>query len=133
MRCLAVVWLLAFTVIGCGGGEDNASPEVALNRFVGAARSGDRMGVYQRLGPATRARIEVLQNASGRQAGRLTMKPEDFLSVGWAPPAWEMSNTRTLHRDKNSAEVEVFSSTGERHSVSLVRENGVWKIELPGR
>jgi hypothetical protein len=120
-------------LVGCAGNEDPASPEVALNRFVAVARGGDRAGVYQRLGPATRACIESLQDVSGRQAGRLTLKPEDFLSVGWAPPAWEMSSTRTLRRDETSAEVEVFSPTGERHTVSLVRENGIWKVELPGR
>ncbi len=132
MRWLALI-LGFLAAAGCAGGEDPRSPEGALNRFVAAARSGDRAGVYQRLGPATRARIEALQAASGRQGGRLTMKPEDFLSVGWAPPAWELANTRTLRRDQTSAEVEVFSSTGERDSVTLVRENGVWKVELPGR
>jgi len=101
--------------------------------FITAARTGDRSGVMQRLGPATRARIETLQNTSRRLSGRLLMKTEDFLSVGWAPPAWEPSGTRLLRRDHDSAEVEVYSSTGDRHALLLAHEGRDWKIELPGR
>jgi hypothetical protein len=63
----------------------------------------------------------------------MMMKPEDFLSVGWAPPAWEPAGTRLLRRDRDSAEVEVYSATGDRHALTLAREGREWKIELPGR
>jgi len=101
--------------------------------FITAARTGDRGSVLQRLGPTTRARLEALQSDSRRLSGRLLMKTEDFLSVGWAPPAWEPSGTRLLRRDRESAEVEVYSSTGDRHTLLLAREGREWKIELPGR
>ena len=104
-----------------------------MRLFITAARIGDRGSVLQRLGPATRARIEALQSASRRLSGRMMMKPEDFLSVGWAPPAWEPAGTRVLRRDRDSAEVEVYSSSGDRHAMWLVRESREWKIELPGR
>jgi hypothetical protein len=101
--------------------------------FIAAARTGDRGSVFQRLGPATRARIEALQSTSHRLSGRMMMKAEDFLSVGWAPPAWEPAGTRLLRRDRDSAEVEVYSATGDRHALTLARESREWKIELPGR
>jgi hypothetical protein len=125
-------WLLALSLaLGCS--KDPSSPEGAVDRMVTAARTGDRAGVYARLGPATRARIDALVAASRKMSGRVTLKPQDFLSVGWAPPAWELDGLRTLRRDGNTADVEVYAASGDRHIVSLVREGDEWKIELPGR
>jgi len=126
--CIALL-LLA----GCSAGEGPENPEGAVRLFITAARAGDRSSVFQRLGPATRARIEALQSTSQRLSGRMMMKAEDFLSVGWAPPAWEPAGTRLLRRDRESAEVEVYSATGDRHTLTLAREGREWKIELPGR
>jgi hypothetical protein len=129
----AALWIAFLLLAGCSGGDGPENPEGAVRLFIAAARTGDRGSVLQRLGPATRARMEALQNDSRRLSGRLMMKTEDFLSVGWAPPAWEPSGTRLLRRDRESAEVEVYSSTGDRHTLSLAREGREWKIELPGR
>ena len=126
-------WIVFLLLAGCSGGDGPENPEGAVRLFIAAARVSDRGSVLQRLGPATRARIEALQSASRRLSGRMMMKAEDFLSVGWAPPAWEPSGTRLLRRDRDSAEVEVYSSTGDRHALWLVREGREWKIELPGR
>jgi len=101
--------------------------------LVSAARGGDRAGAFARLGPRTRARIEALQASTKHTGGRLLTRPEDFLSVGSAPPAWEYTGIRTLRRDDTSAEVEVYSATGDRHTLSLVREGQEWKVELPGQ
>jgi hypothetical protein len=108
------------------------NPEGAVHLFITAARGGDRLSVYQRLGPKTRARIEALLSSSRHQGGRLIARPEDFFSVGWAPPAWEPAGTRTVRRDRDHAEVEVYSAAGDRHTLTLVREGKEWKIELPG-
>ena len=133
MTVRAAPWVVFLLLAGCSGGDGPENPEGAVRLFITAARIGDRGSVLQRLGPATRARIEALQSASRRLSGRMMMKPEDFLSVGWAPPAWEPAGTRVLRRDRDSAEVEVYSSSGDRHAMWLVREGREWKIELPGR
>jgi hypothetical protein len=124
--------LAGLVLLACSGRGEGKSPEGAVRLLVSAARGGDRAAVFQRLGPRTRARIEALQGATKYTGGRLVTRPEDFLSVGSAPPAWEMSGVRTLRRDDSSAEVEVYSSTGDRHTVTLVREGPEWKVELPG-
>jgi hypothetical protein len=126
----ALVGALAF---GACGSDKPSSPEGAVALLATAARTGDRAGVYERLGPATRARIDALVAASRKMSGRVALKPQDFLSVGWAPPAWEPDGMRTLRRDGASADVEVYAASGDRHIVSLVRENDEWKVELPGR
>lgn len=130
MRRLA--WVVALVLFGCSSRQRADNPEGAVNLFIAAARSGDRAAVYQRLGPETRARIESVSSSSRHQGGRVMAKPEDFFSVGWARPAWEPAGTRTIRRDRDRAEVEVYSAAGDRHSLTLVREGKEWKIELPG-
>lgn len=125
--------LLLLLAAGCAGREDARTPQGAVELLIAKARTGDRAGVFARLGPATRGRIETLQAATRRTTGRVALAPEDFLSVGWAPPAWEHAGMRTLRRDETSAEVEVYSAAGDRHTVSLVKEGKEWKVELPGR
>jgi len=124
--------ILAFLLTACSSHERADNPEGAVHLFIAAARSGDRASVYQRLGPDTRARIEAMLSSSRHQGGRLIARPEDFFSVGWAPPAWEPAGIRTVQRDSERAEVEVYSAAGDRHVLSLVREGKEWKIELPG-
>ena len=128
---LAALALMLF-LLGCSSQERADNPEGAVHLFTAAARAGDRVSAYQRLGPQTRARIEGMLSTSRHQGGRLIARPEDFFSVGWAPPAWEAAGMRTVFRDHDRAEVEVFSAAGDRHSLSLVREGKEWKIELPG-
>lgn len=124
--------ILAFLLAACSSHERADNPEGAVHLFIAAARSGDRASVYQRLGSETRARIEAMLSSSRHQGGRLIARPEDFFSVGWAPPAWEPAGIRTVQRDSERAEVEVYSAAGDRHVLSLVREGKEWKIELPG-
>jgi hypothetical protein len=131
MRSLASVLLL--TLVACSGRGEGKTPEGAVKLLVAAVRGGDRQAAFQRLGPRTRARIEALQEATRRTGGRLVTRPEDFLAVGWAKPLWDSAGTRTLREEGASAEVEIFSATGDRHSVSLVREGTEWKVELPGQ
>jgi len=128
---VVAVGLLSLTALGCAGRSDARTPDGAVRSLIAAARTGDRAGVYARLGPATRERIRTLAAGTRRTAGRIELGPEDYLSVGWAPPAWEPSGMRTLRRQADEAEVEVYSGTGDRHSVRLVRETGEWKVELP--
>ena len=132
MRQWLAVLALAITLAACSRHERADNPEGAVHLFIAAARSGDRTSVYQRLGPETRDRIEAMLSSSRHQGGRLIARPEDFFSVGWAPPAWEPAGIRTVQRDIERAEVEVYSAAGDRHALSLVREGKEWKIELPG-
>ena len=129
----SLVCLVVLLLLGCSSRERADNPEGAVHLFIAAARSGDRASVYQRLGPETRRRIEAVSSSSRHQGGRLMGRPEDFISVGWAPPAWEPAGTRTIHREHDRAEVEVYSAAGDRHSLALVRDGKEWKIELPGK
>ena len=125
------VLMVALLLAACSGRGRADNPEGTVNLFIVAARSGDRVAVYQLLGPETRSRIEALLTSSHHLGGRNIARPEDFFSVGWAPPAWEPAGVRTVQRDRDRAEVEVYSAAGDRHPLTLVREGKQWKIELP--
>jgi hypothetical protein len=118
---------------GCGTGEPGASPESAVRQLIAAARAGDRVAVYNRLGPRTRGRIDEILASSRKSGGARLLQPEDLVTVGWVPPAWEASSFRELHRQPDSAEVEVASAAGDRQTVVTVREGRRWVVELPLR
>jgi hypothetical protein len=122
--------LLAGAGAGCGGRED---PEAAVEALIAASRAGDRAAVYARFGPRTRARIDGLLSSAQRTGGTRMLRPEDLVTVGWLPPAWEPAGTRLLRRDGVEAEVEVFSAAGDRQAIRTVQEGKTWKVELPFR
>jgi hypothetical protein len=124
---------LAMTGAGCSARDDGSSPEAAVRSLIAAARAGDRGAVYDRFGPRTRAHIEALLAATHPNGGARMLSPEDLVTVGWLPPAWEPSGTRLLHHDDSEAEVEVYAASGDRQAVHTVREGKVWKVELPLR
>jgi hypothetical protein len=122
--------------LGCGDGEPGASPEAAVRQLIAAARAGDRVAVYNRLGPRTRGRIDEILASSRKSGGTRLLQPEDLVTVGWVPPAWEASSIRELRRQNDSldgAEVEVASAAGDRQTVVTVREGRRWMVELPLR
>jgi hypothetical protein len=118
---------------GCSSRDDGSSPEAAVQSLIAAARAGDRLAVYKRFGPRTRARIDDLLSSARRTGATRVLRPEDLVTVGWVPPAWEAAGTRLLRRDGDDAEVEVYSGGGDRQSVRVVREARSWKVELPLR
>ena len=124
---------LAVHAAGCSSRDDGSSPEAAVQSLIAAARAGDRLAVYQRFGPRTRARIDDLLSSARRTGATRILRPEDLVTVGWVPPAWEAAGTRLLRRDGEDAEVEVYSGGGDRQSVRVVREAKSWKVELPLR
>jgi hypothetical protein len=131
---LACAVLLAGAVLGAGGGcRGRDDPEAAVESLIAAARAGDRGAVYARFGARTRARIDGLLASAQRTGGTRTLRPEDLVTVGWLPPAWEPAGTRLLRREGTEAEVEVFSGTGDRQAIRTVLEGKTWKVELPFR
>jgi hypothetical protein len=78
---LAATLLLA-AAAGCGR-DDGSSPEGAVRALIASARAGDRLAVYQRLGPRTRARIEeLLSSARKTGATRIVDGAADSLPRG---------------------------------------------------
>ena len=125
---------LALTVwLGCSSSEPGASPEAAVAQLIAAARSGNCSAVYHRLGPRTRSHIEDILAAARKSGGARLLRPEDLVTVGWVPPAWEATSIHELHRQGDQAEVDVSSAAGDHQTITVVREGKRWMVELPLR
>ncbi len=129
IACAAVVTAGA----ACSTRDDGSSPESAVQLLLASVRAGDREAVFNRFGPRTRAHIEELLASAHKTGGTRMLRPQDLVTVGWVPPAWEPAGLRTLSRNGDDAEVEVYSAAGDRQTVHLVREGKTWKVELPLR
>jgi hypothetical protein len=117
----------------CSTRDDGSSPESAVQLLLASVRAGDREAVFNRFGPRTRAHIEEMLGSAQKTGGTRMLRPQDLVTVGWVPPAWEPAGLRTLSRNGDEAEVEVYSAAGDRQTVRLVREGKTWKVELPLR
>lgn len=122
---------LATAPLGCSSTEAGASPEAAVAQLISAARSGDRAAVYHRLGPRTRGHIEDILAAARKSGGARLLRPEDLVTVGWVPPAWDATSIHELHRQGDEAEVDVASAAGDHQAITVVREGKHWMVELP--
>jgi hypothetical protein len=132
-RLLLAVGCLAGGAWGCSTRDEGSTPESAVQQLIASVRAGDRGAVYDRFGPRTRAHIDELLASAHKTGGTRMLRPQDLVTVGWVPPAWEAAGLRTLSRHGDEAEVEVYSAAGDRQSVRLVREGRSWKVELPLR
>jgi len=137
MRRRALALALAVALAGVAGAcstrDEGSTPESAVQLLLASVRAGDRDGVFNRFGPRTRAHIEELLASAHKTGGTRMLRPQDLVTVGWVPPAWEASGLRTLRRSGDEAEVEVYSAAGDRQTVRLVKEGKTWKVELPLR
>lgn len=133
LRRWLVLGGLCLAAAGCSSRDDGSSPEAAVRSLIAAARAGDRLAVYQRFGPRTRARIEEQLSSARKTGATRILRPEDLVTVGWVPPAWEAAGTRLLQKGADEAEVEVYSAGGDRQSVKVVKEGKSWRVELPLR
>lgn len=122
---------LAAAVAGRGCSSEDDTPEGAVRAFVAAARAGDHEALFELLGPATRARLE----RSAVHLGILT---------GEGRPASPSELIRVDAERGGPVDVQVLSERGDRAVVrvrgdeeegrlELVRVDGHWRIELPGR
>jgi hypothetical protein len=117
----------------CSTRDDGSSPESAVQLLLASVRAGDREAVFNRFGPRTRAHIEELLASAHKTGGTRMLRPQDLVTVGWVPPAWEPAGLRTMSKNGDEGEVEVYSAAGDRQTVHLVREGKTWKVELPLR
>jgi hypothetical protein len=119
---------LFFVAAGCGGAR---SPEGAVRALAEAAEAGDRDAVYALLAPTTRARLTAEADRAARAAGRREIGAVDLVAAGWSPPRWRAAEFDVLSRSGERATVEVRGAARERETLSCVRVDGQWRVELP--
>ena len=118
---------IALFAVACGG---TRSPDGAVRAIAEAAAAGDGDGVYARLGPATRARLQGDAALAARASGRRELGPKDLVAAGWSPPKWRAVDFDVLTRSGDRATVEIRGAAHERETVACVLVGGEWRVEL---
>ncbi len=109
------------------------SPADRYRRFVDAARKGRAGEVYAML--STQSRKALADRAKALQGGRpspgVDVSAADLVLGDLAPTAPRVKSVTPLRESKDAAVVLVEDVTGARGEVSLVREDGEWRVVLP--
>jgi hypothetical protein len=121
---------LAAAVAGRSCSVDDDSPEGAVRSFVAAAEAGDEAAIHELLGPATRHKLDQAAERATNLAGNTRRYgPLDLVSI--AEVSHRPKKIALVSRDGDIAVVELTGADGATARLSLVREDGDWRIELP--
>ena len=131
---LAALVVAALGYAGSGRAcSESRGPERAVAGFVQAVRQGDADAVLEHLGPATRAHLEnAARRATARAGSAARFDAADMLELafpGEDDAAFDVATT-SVHGESATVRLTV---DGVRETVSLVRHQESWKIELPNR
>jgi hypothetical protein len=105
-------------------------PDDAVHDMLRAAQAGDVDLVYELLGPATRARLDLEAKRATDYVGAATRyTAKDLVSIGTSENVATPTSITVVDKLSDRARVLVVSETG-RSYVELVRVNDAWRIEL---
>jgi hypothetical protein len=105
-------------------------PDDAVRDMLRAAQAGDVDLVYELLGPATRARLDLEAKRATDYVGAATRyTAKDLVSIGTSENVATPTSITVVDKLSDRARVLVVSETG-RSYVELVRVNDAWRIEL---
>lgn len=131
---LVLVACILVLLASCSRAPPDATPEGAVHLFLDrmeAAASGavPMTDVYALLGPATRKNLEDRASRAGKIQGR-RIEPSDMLAAGrYALKFRPKSMTSRVAGDTAVVTVVGYEAS-ETAEVTLVRENGAYKVEL---
>lgn len=131
MTRLLVPLLAVLLLTACRAPE---SPADRYRRFAEAARSGHASEVWAML--SRRSRQALADRARALQGNNappgLDVTAADLVLGDLAPTAPKVKSVTVLRESKDAAVVAVEEAGGARGEVSMVREDGEWRVELPG-
>lgn len=132
---LAASALAAVAFAAAVGGRactpDDDTPEGAVRALLAAARAGDAETVHELLGPATRERLaEAARRSTELAGGTKRFTPMDLIALG--KPSAETTPVSVRARvEGDNTVVDIEDAAGQRSTVSVVRVDGLWRIEVP--
>ncbi|BDG02708.1 hypothetical protein [Anaeromyxobacter oryzae] len=129
-RFLPVVALsLAVLLPGC---RRTATPADRYRLFANAARNQDSAAVWGMLSKRSRADFDARAKALAAAApGVLPARGQDVVVGDLAVRAPKVKSTVILRESADAAVIAVEDEAGVRGEVTLVREDGDWKVEVP--
>jgi hypothetical protein len=124
--------VLSAGAAGCGGPQAQETPEVGLEVWLAALRTGDAKGVWDRMSERSRADALLV-------AGLAAATPEPWTRALFTERLdvnWENTDVKLLPGATDArAELEltgVDATAGKRSArVTMLKEGGTWRVDLP--
>jgi hypothetical protein len=122
---------LAIAVLGRGCRVDDPGPDAAVHELLQAARTGDRVAVFELLSPDTQRRLdERARNATSLVGANRRYRAMDLISIGSFEDQPAPTELRVVEQYGDKAVVEVESPAGPAR-ITLLKIDGRWRIDLP--
>ncbi|ACG75051.1 conserved hypothetical protein [Anaeromyxobacter sp. K] len=136
MRRLRSPALLAVLVTGAlalAACRAPASPADQYRRFASAARAGDAATVWSMLSARSREALDAEAKAlAGRAPGVVPASGRELVLGDFAARAARIRSAVVVRESSGTAIVAVEDEAGAKGEVTLVREDGAWRVVLPG-
>jgi len=130
-RCiLLVASLVALT--SCRGDDAEARAIRTAKAFVSAVRTSDSKALVTLLEADAVAQLEgAAARASEHVGGRRTNEAHEMVQVIDLDPLFQVERVEVVNLDAQLAVLEVKATSGEKQTLTLVDEEGQWKVRVP--
>jgi hypothetical protein len=123
---------LAIAVVGRGCRVHEPGPDAAVRSLIAAANAGDKKAVWSLLTQETRdAMTENAQGATMLVGSNVRYATDDLIAIGSTEDVPPPTDIHVESRTGDHA-VVVISSTAGTFELDVEKEDGHWRIDLPG-
>lgn len=117
---------------GLGCAEDEPEPVQVARSFAEAVRYRNVEQILELVDAQTVARTEqAAERASDQVGGRRNIETEEMIQVVDVDARFQVASAQLRSDDGHEAVVVLVGSDGTEHSLSMVNEDGAWKVRLP--
>jgi hypothetical protein len=135
---LRAVALVCWAALSGACGDRSGDPVRAAQAFTAAVQRGDMDAVYPLLEKAATQRLaEAAAQASDQVGGRRRIEPAEMLQIVDVDPNFELASAELIDApegvapDGSLAHVRLTGSQQESHTLTLVLEEGAWRVRIP--
>ncbi|MEZ4384480.1 MAG: hypothetical protein R3A79_24340 [Nannocystaceae bacterium] len=129
LRACALASALALAA-GCGG--DAQTPEAAAKAFVEAVQRGDTGRILSMIDASSMSHLQAAaERATHHVGGRRTVAPHEMLQIVDVDPLLRVARVEVLDSDGEAARVRIHGSQDQSADLSLVLEDGAWRVKIP--
>ncbi|MCY1070888.1 hypothetical protein OV090_39475 [Nannocystis sp. RBIL2] len=131
--------LICWAALAGACGDRSGDPVRAAQAFTAAVQRGDMNAVYPLLERAATERLTAAAaQASDQVGGRRRIEPAEMLQIVDVDPNFELASAELVGdadpseaKDGELAQVRLLGSQQESHTLTLVREEGAWRVRIP--
>ena len=131
--------LICWAALAGACGDRSSDPVRTAQAFTAAVQRGDMDAVYPLLERAASERLTAAAaQASDQVGGRRRIEPAEMLQIVDVDPNFELATAELLGdgsppgaEDGTVAQVRLLGSQQESHTLTLVREDGAWRVRIP--